>query len=59
MWNLSENCVEKYTDKIKNIKWSRLNFPHDLYCKYQFYQNLIMAEDEPLKENMLNKKKKY
>lgn len=51
VWDIKTNSAVKTHDIIKEIKWSKLNFPNSLNCLYQFYQNLSSNEEENLKDN--------
>ena len=51
MWDIKTNSAVKTPEIIKDIKWSKLNFPNSLNCLYQFYQNLSSNEEENLKDN--------
>jgi len=51
IWDIKTNSAVKTNDIIKEIKWSKLNFPNSLNCLYQFHQNLSSNEEEDIKDN--------
>jgi hypothetical protein len=50
VWDIKTNSAVKNWDIIKDIKWSKLNFPNHLNALHQMYQNSPGWEDEITKE---------
>ncbi|KAL4455920.1 hypothetical protein ABPG73_008674 [Tetrahymena malaccensis] len=45
IWDIKNNQAVKLWENIQSIKWQKLNFPNSLKAQYQYYPQLLIADE--------------